>query len=69
MLTQLPEEEQTSLLTELQHLKQEEESMIQELERIEIQREAVAKELAERRSHSQQLDTEEIRCVYIFYIM
>ncbi|XP_056627252.1 beclin-1 isoform X2 [Triplophysa dalaica] len=61
LLTQLPEEEQSSLLTELQHLKLEEESMIQELERIEIQREAVAKELAERRSHSQQLDTEEIR--------
>ncbi|XP_051530471.1 beclin-1 [Myxocyprinus asiaticus] len=61
LLSQLPEEEEVSLLNELQQLKQEEESLIQELESIEVQREAVAKDLAEGRSHSQQLDTEELQ--------
>ncbi|XP_051968399.1 beclin-1 [Xyrauchen texanus] len=61
LLSQLPEEEEVSLLNELHQLKQEEESLIQELESIEVQREAVAKDLAEGRSHSQQLDTEELQ--------
>ncbi|XP_067225569.1 beclin-1 isoform X1 [Chanodichthys erythropterus] len=61
LLSQLPEEEEASLLNALQQLKQEEESLIQELESIEGQREAVAKELAEGRNHSQLMDTEELQ--------
>ncbi|XP_073722633.1 beclin-1 isoform X3 [Misgurnus anguillicaudatus] len=61
LLSQLQEEEEASLLAELQQLKQKEESMVQELESIEVQREAVAKELAEGRIHSQHLDTEELQ--------
>lgn len=61
LLSQLPEEEEASLLNALQQLKQEEESLIQELESIEVQREAVAKELAEGRNHSQLMDTEELQ--------
>lgn len=63
LLSQLPEEEEASLLNALQQLKQEEESLIQELESIEVQREAVAKELADGRNHSQLMDTEEIQYV------
>ncbi|XP_065109473.1 beclin-1 [Paramisgurnus dabryanus] len=61
LLSQLQEEEEASLLAELQQLKQKEESMVQELESIEVQREAVAKELAEGRIHCQHLDTEELQ--------
>ncbi|XP_056326055.1 beclin-1 [Danio aesculapii] len=61
LLSQLPEEEETSLLNALHQLKQEEESLIQELESIETKREAVAKELDEGRNHSQLMDTEELR--------
>jgi len=64
LLSQLPKEEEASLLNALQQLKQEEESLIQELESIEGQREAVAKELAEGRNHSHLMDTEELQ--YIF---
>ncbi len=63
LLSQLPEEEEASLLNALQQLKQEEESLIQELESIEVQREAVAKELAEGRNHSQLMDTEELQYI------
>ncbi|XP_051522930.1 beclin-1 [Myxocyprinus asiaticus] len=61
LLSQLPEEEEVSLLNELQQLKHEEESLIQEMESIEVQREAVAKDLVEGRSHSEQLNTEELQ--------
>ncbi|XP_077061932.1 beclin-1 isoform X1 [Siphateles boraxobius] len=61
LLSQLPKEEEASLLNALQQLKQEEESLIQELESVEGQREAVAKELAEGRNHSQLMDTEELQ--------
>ncbi|RXN16029.1 beclin-1 [Labeo rohita] len=63
LLSQLPEEEEASLLNALQQLKQEEESLIRELESIEVQREAVAKELAEGRNHSQLMDTEELQYI------
>lgn len=61
LLSQLQEEEEDTLLAELQQLKEEEESLIQELEAIEGQREAVANDLAQGRSHTQQLDTEELQ--------
>lgn len=63
LLSQLEEEEESSLLAELHALSTKEEELIQELEAIELQREAVAKELAQGRAHSQQLDTEELQCV------
>lgn len=63
MLSQLPKEEEASLLNALQQLKQEEESLIQELESIEGQREAVAKELSEGRNYSQLMDTEELQYI------
>ncbi|KAJ8245955.1 hypothetical protein GJAV_G00262120 [Gymnothorax javanicus] len=59
LLSQLQVEQEDTLLAELQHLKEEEESLIQELEAIEGQREAVANDLAQGRSQTQQLDTEE----------
>lgn len=63
LLSQLQEEDEGSLLNELQQLRQEEEALIQKLEAIEEQREAVAKDLSEARTHTQQLDTEELQCV------
>lgn len=54
-------EEEESLLAELQQLKEEEEALVQELETVEEQRAAVAQDLAQGRSHSQQLDTEELQ--------
>ncbi|MCJ8738097.1 hypothetical protein PDJAM_G00031520 [Pangasius djambal] len=61
LLSQLPEEDEDTLLKELQQLRQEEETLIQELEAIEQQRESVAMEITEARRHAQQLDTEELQ--------
>lgn len=61
LLNQLQEEEEETLLKELQHLGEEEESLVQDLEAVEEQRAAVASDLAQGRSHSQQLDTEELQ--------
>ena len=54
-------EEEESLLAELHQLKEGEEVLVQELEAVEEQRASVAQELAQGRSHSQQLDTEELQ--------
>lgn len=54
-------EEEETLLAELQHLKEEEEALVQELETVEEQRAAVAQDLTQSRTHSQQLDTEELQ--------
>lgn len=61
LLSQLQEEDEDTLLKELQQLRQEEETLIQELEAIEQQRESVAMEITEARRHAQQLDTEELQ--------
>uniref|UniRef100_A0A3B4BZ73 Beclin-1 n=1 Tax=Pygocentrus nattereri TaxID=42514 RepID=A0A3B4BZ73_PYGNA len=58
LLSQLQEEDEGSLLNELQQLKQEEEALIQKLEAIEEQREAVARDLSEARTHTQQYQKE-----------
>ncbi|XP_076857030.1 beclin-1 [Brachyhypopomus gauderio] len=55
------QEDEGTLLSQLQRLQLEEDQLIQELEAIEKQREAVATELAEARSHTQQLDAEELQ--------
>ncbi|XP_029600869.1 beclin-1-like [Salmo trutta] len=59
LLSQLKEED--SLLLELQKLGEEESSLVGELEAVEEQRAAVAEDLVQGRSHSQQLDTEELQ--------
>lgn len=61
LLSQLKEEEEDSLLLELQKLGEEESSLVGELEAVEEQRAAVAEDLVQGRSHSQQLDTEELQ--------
>uniref|UniRef100_A0A8C4ZTP7 Beclin-1 n=1 Tax=Gadus morhua TaxID=8049 RepID=A0A8C4ZTP7_GADMO len=61
LLSELQVEEEESLLAELRQLKEGEEVLVQELEAVEEQRAAVAQELAQGRSHSQQLDTEELQ--------
>ncbi|XP_023691555.1 beclin-1 [Paramormyrops kingsleyae] len=61
LLSQLREEEEDTLLAELQQLKEEEESLIQQLEAIEEQRGVVAQELSQGRSLTQQLDSEELQ--------
>ncbi|XP_048871094.1 beclin-1 [Brienomyrus brachyistius] len=61
LLSQLREEEEDTLLAELQQLKEEEESLIQQLEAIEEQRGVVAHELSQGRSLTQQLDSEELQ--------
>ncbi|KAK3559915.1 hypothetical protein QTP86_026950 [Hemibagrus guttatus] len=61
LLSQLQEEDEDTLLKELQQLRQEEETLIQELESIEQQRESVAMEITDARRHAQQLDTEELQ--------
>uniref|UniRef100_A0A3B1ID31 Beclin 1, autophagy related n=1 Tax=Astyanax mexicanus TaxID=7994 RepID=A0A3B1ID31_ASTMX len=61
LLSQLQEEDEGSLLNELQQLRQEEDALIQQLEAIEEKREVVAKDLSEARVHTQQLDTEELQ--------
>lgn len=61
LLSQSHEEDEDTLLKELQQLRQEEETLIQELEAIEQQRESVAMEITEARHHAQQLDTEELQ--------
>lgn len=61
LLSQQQEENEDTLLKELQQLRQEEETLIQELEAIEQQRESVAMELTEARRHAQQLDTDELQ--------
>uniref|UniRef100_A0A8B9GT95 Beclin-1 n=1 Tax=Astyanax mexicanus TaxID=7994 RepID=A0A8B9GT95_ASTMX len=61
LLSQLQEEDEGSLLNELQQLRQEEDALIQQLEAIEEKREVVAKDLSEARAHTQQLDTEELQ--------
>uniref|UniRef100_A0A673ZBG5 Beclin 1, autophagy related n=1 Tax=Salmo trutta TaxID=8032 RepID=A0A673ZBG5_SALTR len=61
LLSQLKEEEEDSLLLELQKLGEEESSLVGELEAVEEQRAALAEDLVQGRSHSQQLDTEELQ--------
>ncbi|KAI3365226.1 hypothetical protein L3Q82_010327 [Scortum barcoo] len=61
LLSQLQVEEEETLLEELQHLKEEEEALVQELETVEEERAAVGQDLAQSRTHSQQLDTEELQ--------
>lgn len=61
LLSHLQVEEEETLLAELQQLKEEEEALVQELEAVEEQRAVVAQELAQSKSHSQQLDTEELQ--------
>lgn len=61
LLSHLQVEEEETLLTELQQLNEEEEALVQELEAVEEQRAAVAQDLTQSRSHSQQLDTEELQ--------
>lgn len=61
LLSHLQEEDEDTLLKELQQLKQDEETLIQELEAIEQQRESVVMEITEARGHAQQLDTEELQ--------
>lgn len=61
LLSQLQVEEEETLLAELQHLKEEEEALVQELEAVEEQRAGVAEDLTQSRTHSQQLDTEELQ--------
>lgn len=48
-------------MLELQKLGEEESSLVGELEAVEEQRAAVAEDLVQGRSHSQQLDTEELQ--------
>lgn len=61
LLSQSQEDDEDTLLKELQQLRQEEETLIQELEAIEHQRESVAMDITEARCHGQQLDTEELQ--------
>ncbi|XP_061765624.1 beclin-1 isoform X2 [Nerophis ophidion] len=61
LLSQLQVEDEETLLTELQQLKDEEASLVQELEAVEEQRASVAQELAQSRVQSQQLETEELQ--------
>ncbi|CAB1337849.1 unnamed protein product [Coregonus sp. 'balchen'] len=61
LLSQLQEEEEDSLLGQLQKLGEESSLLVGELEVVEEQRAAVAEDLVQGRSHSQQLDTEELQ--------
>lgn len=61
LLSNLQVEEEETLLAELQHLNEEEETLVKELEAVEEQRAVVAQELTQCRTHSQQLDTEELQ--------
>lgn len=59
LLSQLQEEDEDTLLNDLQQLRLEEEKLVQDLEAIEHQRETVAMEITDARAHAGQLDTEE----------
>ncbi|XP_077481510.1 beclin-1 [Stigmatopora argus] len=61
LLSQLPVEDEETLLSELQHLKEEETALVQELEAVEEQRAGVAQELTQSRAQAQQLETEELQ--------
>lgn len=61
LLSNLQAEDEKTLLSELQQLKDEEATLVQELEAVEEQRAAVAQDLTQSRIQSQQLDTEELQ--------
>ncbi|XP_049614170.1 beclin-1 isoform X1 [Syngnathus scovelli] len=61
LLSQLPVEDEETLLGELEHLKEEEAALVQQLEAVEEQRAAVAQELTQSRGQAQQLETEELQ--------
>lgn len=61
LLSNLQVEDEETLLSELQQLKEEEATLVGELEAVEEQRAAVAEDLAQCRVHSQQLDAEELQ--------
>ncbi|XP_028331568.1 beclin-1 isoform X2 [Gouania willdenowi] len=61
LLSQLPVEEEETLLVELQQLNKEEKALVKELEAVEEQRAAVAEELAQSRVNAQQLETEQLQ--------
>ncbi|RVE59463.1 hypothetical protein OJAV_G00188830 [Oryzias javanicus] len=61
LLSNLQAEDEKTLLSELQQLKEEEATLVQELEAVEEQRAAVAQDLTQSRIQSQQLDTEELQ--------
>ncbi|XP_077358239.1 beclin-1 isoform X2 [Festucalex cinctus] len=61
LLSQLPVEDEETLLGELEHLKEEEAALVQQLEAVEEQRAAVAQELTQSRGLAQQLETEELQ--------
>uniref|UniRef100_A0A8C5GCM2 Beclin-1 n=1 Tax=Gouania willdenowi TaxID=441366 RepID=A0A8C5GCM2_GOUWI len=64
LLSQLPVEEEETLLVELQQLNKEEKALVKELEAVEEQRAAVAEELAQSRVNAQQLETEQYQKQY-----
>ncbi|XP_077595236.1 beclin-1 [Stigmatopora nigra] len=61
LLSQLPVEDEETLLSELQHLKEEETALVQQLEAVEEERAGVAQELTQSRAQAQQLETEELQ--------